>query len=65
MTARNGSPMPYTILGVLIANRTSWWNELGVRAGEVPGDLGGMPRGRQEDEGQGPPARPDAGACFR
>ena len=57
--------VPNTIVGVQIANRTSWWNEIGIRPEKYPADLGGIARGRQEAEGQGPPARPDPGARLR
>ena len=36
--------VPYTILGVLIANRTSWLNEVGYGPDKFPADLGGIPR---------------------
>ena len=48
--------MPFTILGVLIANRTSWFADDRRQARQIPGDLGRIPRHRQADEGQGPPA---------
>ncbi len=54
--------VPNTVIGLQIANRTSWWDEIGYGPDEVPGDLAGMAGSRQEDEGEGAPARPDAGA---
>ena len=44
--------MPFTILGVLFANRTSWFAEEGITPDKFPEDLGGISRGRQEAEGQ-------------
>ncbi len=36
MTARNGLPSRYTILGVQMTNRTSWWNEIGHGPDKYP-----------------------------
>ena len=56
--------VPWTIVGVLIAYRKSWFAEVGY-AGQVPADLGRVPRRRQEAEGEGPSARPDARPHLR
>ena len=32
--------MPFTILGVLFANRTSWFAEVGVTPRQIPGNMG-------------------------
>ena len=42
--------MPFTILGVLFANRTSWFAEEGITPDKFPDDLGRVSRHRQEDE---------------
>ena len=36
MTARNGLPSPNTIVGLQIANRISWWGEIGYGAEKYP-----------------------------
>ena len=48
--------MPFTILGVLFANRTSWFADVGITSRQIPEDLGRISRHRQADEGQEPPA---------
>ena len=55
--------MPWTIVGGMIAYRKSWFEEVGATA--VPRDLGEVSRGRQEAQGQGPAARPDARPHLR
>ena len=49
--------VPWTIGGGLIAYRKSWLEEAGYN--DLPRDLGHLPRGRQEAEGQGAADRPD------
>ena len=49
--------VPFTIGGGLIAYRKSWFEEVGLH--DLPRDLGHLPRGRQEAEGQGAADRPD------
>ena len=46
--------MPFTILGVLFANRTSWFAEVGVKQDNFPNNLGRVSRNRQADEAQEP-----------
>ena len=55
--------MPWAIIGGMIAYRKSWFEEVG--ADEIPGNLGGVPRGRQEAQGEGTPDRTDAGPHLR
>ena len=47
----------------MIAYRKSWFDEVG--ATKFPDDLGGVSRGRQEAQGQGAAARPDARPYLR
>ena len=55
--------MPFAIIGGMIAYRKSWFDEVG--ATKFPDDLGGVPRGRQEAQGQGAADRPDARPHLR
>ena len=62
-TAANGCRCRSPIIGGMIAYRKSWFDEVG--ATKFPDDLGGVSRGRQEAQGQGPAARPDARPHLR
>ncbi len=55
--------VPLTIGGGLIAYRKSWLEEAGYN--DLPRNLGDLPRGRQEAEGQGAADRPDRGPHVR
>jgi hypothetical protein len=60
VTSYNGKAwiaVPFTILGVPLANRTSWFHHR-----QLPDRLGRLSRGRQEAQGEKPAVRPDAGA---
>ena len=61
--ATNGCRCRSPSSAAMIAYRKSWFEEVG--AAEVPGDLGEVPRGRQEAEGEGPADRPDARPHLR
>ena len=52
--------VPYTILGVLFANRTSWFKDVGLRPRQISADLGRIPHRRQTAQSQGPALRPDS-----
>ena len=55
--------VPFTTGGGLIAYRKSWLEEAGLQ--DLPRDLGHLPRGRQEAQGQGAADRPDRGPHLR
>ncbi|MET4790082.1 ABC-type glycerol-3-phosphate transport system substrate-binding protein [Bradyrhizobium japonicum] len=57
--------VPWSIVGLQIAYRKSWFAEIGYTDGKFPQDVGGVSRGRQEAEGKGTANRPNAGSHLR
>ena len=65
--ANNGKQwiaVPFTILGVLTTNRTSWFDAVGHGPDKFPADLGRVPRRGQVAEAQEPAFWPDPGSCL-
>ena len=57
--------MPFTILGVLFANRTSWFAEVGVTPDKFPATWEEYRAVGKKLKAKNHPLRPDARPCFR